>query len=91
MITSRERTFEGLSNTGVDALAVRSGLPVEGLMELSSCRLAETLELLREQAEGDEGLVLNTLYVVQNQLETAKAMLDACTAGLVQFGGRARP
>ncbi|MBZ9666354.1 hypothetical protein H3221_016545 [Pseudomonas sp. LMG 31766] len=60
-------------------------------MELSSCRLAETLELLREQAEGDEGLSQNTLYVVQNQLETAKAMLDACTAGLVQFGGRARP
>ncbi|MGP9823786.1 hypothetical protein ACT048_04825 [Ectopseudomonas khazarica] len=90
MITSREQTFEGLSNTGVDALAVRSGLPAEDLMDLSSRRLAETIELLREQAEGDEGLSQNTLYVVQNQLEVAKAMLDACIDGLVKFGGRAR-
>lgn len=33
MITSREQTFEGLSNTGVDALAVRSGLPIDGLVK----------------------------------------------------------
>lgn len=88
MITSREHTFESLSSDGVMALAVRAGLPVSDLLELSSCRLGETLELLREQAEGDEGLSQNTLYVVQNQIETAKAMLDACSAGLILAGER---
>lgn len=88
MITTREQTFESLNSDGLNALAVRPGLPVSDLLELSSCRLAETLELLREQAEADEGLSQNTLYVVQNQIETAKAMLDACTAGLILAGER---
>lgn len=88
MITSSEYAFESLSSDGVKALSVRPGLPVSDLLELSSCRLAEIIELLRGQAEGDEGLSQNTLYVVQNQIETAKAMLDACTAGLILAGER---
>lgn len=84
---SREWHFEDLSGDQQYALAIRADLPVDDLLELSSCRLAEVLELLREQAEGNEGLTQNTLYIVQNQIEMAKAMIDACSLGLISRPG----
>ncbi|MBO3274088.1 hypothetical protein [Pseudomonas schmalbachii] len=84
---SRESLFEDLSCDQQYALAVRAGLPIYDLLELGSCRLAEVLELLREQAGHDMGISQNTLYIVRNQIEMAKAMIDACSSGLVSKRG----
>lgn len=85
-LLSAEQTFESLDAVGTQTFAVRPGLPMSDLLELSSCRLSETIELLREQSEGNEGLSQNTIYIVQNQLVTAKALIDACSSGLLQGG-----
>lgn len=86
--TTRSTSFESLGHSG-DLFEVRAGAPIDEVLELASCRLAEVLELLREQAEHDEGLTQNMLYVTQELLEGTKAMVDACSSGLLHLKGRA--
>jgi len=89
MPTTRPQSFESLGQSG-DLVEVRAGAPIDEVLELASCRLSEVLELLREQAEHDEGLTQNMLYVTQDLLVGAKAMVDACSGGLLDMKGRAR-
>lgn len=90
MPTTRETSYEDLGDS-CDLLAVRAGVPLDAALELASCRLAELMQLLREQAEREEGLSLNGVFIAQVMLEGTKAMIDACSGGFLDMDVEVQP
>lgn len=67
-------------------LRVTPGLPVLDVLEDSSCRLAEVLKFIDDHLDDERGLKVSALYLLQNHLVTAKALVDSSTAGLIRAG-----
>jgi hypothetical protein len=84
-VTSQE-PFESVDGGEVYAVAVLPGVPVQALLEHCSYRMAILKEFLRESSEGDDGVSQNTLFLIENEVSLAKAMVDACSSGLMKGG-----
>jgi hypothetical protein len=67
-----------------ELMSVRSGVPVLDALELSSCRMSELLSFIRDHVDEDDGLKVSAVYLAQEHLIGAKAMLDSCISGLMQ-------
>jgi hypothetical protein len=64
-------------------LQVRPDIPVLDAIERSSCRIAEILLFLREHYDDETGLKVSGVYMVQEHLISAKALIDASVNGLI--------
>jgi pentose-5-phosphate-3-epimerase len=75
-------TFDGDSCV----LAVRPDLGVQAVLEHCSYRMAILREFIRESAEDEGGISQNTLFLIESEVDAAKALVDACSSGLMKGG-----
>lgn len=66
-----------------ETLQVRGGMDVVDALEDSSYRLSEVLLFIREYLDEEQGLKTSGVYLLQEQVMNAKAVLDASVAGLM--------
>lgn len=66
-----------------ETLQVRAGIDVVDALEDSSCRLSEVLLFIRDHLDDDLGLKTSGVYLLQEHVMNAKAVLDASVAGLM--------
>lgn len=63
--------------------SVRPGVPFIDALEISSCRISEILLFLRDHVDEEEGLKVSAVYLMQDHLVGAKAILDSAASGLM--------
>lgn len=64
-------------------MQVRPGVCVIDALEDSSCLLSEVLLFIREHMDEDHGLKVSGVYLLQEHLVHAKAVLDSSVSGLI--------
>lgn len=78
-----ETAYKACHGADDETLQVRGGIDVIDALEDSSCRLSEVLLFIREYLDEDAGLKISAVYLLQEQLMNAKAVLDSSVAGLM--------
>ena len=66
-----------------EILEVRAGVCVVDALEISSCRLSEALLFIKDYSDFDVGLKTSGVYLLQECLISAKAVLDSSIKGLM--------
>ncbi|KWS41932.1 MULTISPECIES: hypothetical protein [Pseudomonas syringae group] len=76
--------FEVIDHGKDEFLQVRSGIPALDAMELSSAWLSEVLLFIRDYYDEETGLKTSGVYLIQQQLISAKALIDASVVGIME-------
>ncbi|POQ03667.1 hypothetical protein [Pseudomonas syringae] len=80
---TKAHDFRPINPAGDEILQVRSGVCVIDALEDSSCLLSEVLLFIRDHLDEDAGLKVSGVYLLQEHLINAKAVLDASVSGLM--------
>lgn len=75
--------FEVVDHDKDEFLQVRSDVPVLKAMEESSTWLSEVLLFIRDYNDDEDGLKTSGVYLIQQQLIGAKALIDASVDGII--------
>lgn len=75
--------FEVIDHEKDEYLQIRSDIPVLKAMEESSTWLSEVLLFIRDYNDDEDGLKVSGVYLIQQQLIGAKALIDASVDGIM--------
>ena len=75
--------FRAINPEGDRIFQVTPGICVVDALEDSSCLLSEVLMFISDYNDADTGMKVGGMYMIQEVLENAKAIVDSSVCGLM--------